>query len=111
MTKSVTLKPRLSEKSYALSEERNTYVFLVPPNTNRQEIAKAIATQFSVKVEAIRTASQPGKNKRVYRRKGRSVIKSQSSPSRKAYVRLKEEDKLPIFDAVKEDTKPKQGGK
>ena len=105
MSKILTLKPRLSEKSYSLSEERNTYVFEVPRIANRQQVAKAIARQYEVTVETVRIAAQPGKTKRTYRRKGRSVLRGKSKPVRKAYVRLKEGDKLPIFAAVEKTEK------
>src|SRR5689334_8777713 len=97
MSKQVALKPRLSEKSYALSEEHNTYLFEIPAGINRHDIARAVASQYEVKVESVRIAAQPSKNKRSYKRGGRLVYRGQTSPIRKAYVRLKEGDKLPIF--------------
>lgn len=111
MYKTIPLKPRLSEKSYALSEERNTYVFEVPAQVSRQELAKAVAAQYNVAVESVRVAAAPAKPKRTYRRKGRYVLRGQSSPIRKAYVRLKEGDKLPIFAAVEESKKKEKEAK
>ncbi|MEX0881805.1 MAG: 50S ribosomal protein L23 [Candidatus Saccharimonadales bacterium] len=105
MDKTIVLKPRLSEKAYALSEERNTYVFAVPTSLSRLRIAKAVAVQYGVTVESVRIATQPGKTKRIYRRGGRIVHRGRTSPVRKAYVRLKQGDKLPIFSAVDEDKK------
>jgi len=105
MDKAVALKPRLSEKGYALSEERNTYIFVVPANINRQSVARAVESQYGVKVESVNIAYTPAKPKQIYRRGGRQVFKGKSSPLRKAYVRLKEGDKLPIFSAVEEDKK------
>ncbi|HSX18049.1 MAG TPA: 50S ribosomal protein L23 [Candidatus Saccharimonadales bacterium] len=111
MNKIALLKPRLSEKAYALSEERNTYVFDVSADLNRHAVAKAVAAQYEVSVESVRIAAQPGKNKRTYQRKGRIVHRGQSSPVRKAYVRLKEGDKLPIFAAVEEASKAEKEAK
>jgi ribosomal protein L23 len=105
VVKTITLKPRLSEKAHALSEERNTYVFGVPAGISRLSISQAIAAQYNVSVESVRIASQPGKSKRAYRRRGRIVHNGQTAPIRKAYVRLKEGDKLPIFAATDEDKK------
>lgn len=105
MDKTIALKPRLSEKAYALSEARNTYVFAVPTSLSRLSIAKAVAAQYGVTVESVRVATQPGKTKRTYRRGGRVVHRGRTSSVRKAYVRLKEGDKLPIFSAVDEDKK------
>lgn len=112
MHKTIALKPRLSEKSYALSEERNTYAFVIPAAVSRLDIAKAVAAQYDVTVESVRIAAQPSKNKRTYRRGGRVVLSGRTAPFRKAYVRLKEGDKLPIFAASDEDSKkPKKEAK
>lgn len=104
MSKIVALKPRQSEKTYALSESANTYVFDVPRELNKLTIASAVAGQFGVKVTNVRIASVPGKVKRSYRKRGRNVS-TQRNNIRKAYVTLAEGDKLPIFQAVEEEVK------
>lgn len=108
MSKILALKPRLSEKTYALSEERNTYVFEVPSDINRHEVAKAVGLQYEVTVESVRIAAQPAHTKKTYRRGGRVVHRGRTSPIRKAYVRLKEGDKLPIFAAIEEPKPDKE---
>lgn len=102
MANLVSLKPRLSEKAYGLSETRNTYVFDIPAGINRYELAAAVAQQFEVKVVSVRLAGVPGKSRRNYSRKTRSLKRGNSSDIRKAYVKLAAEDKLPLFDAVEE---------
>lgn len=111
MDKNLTLKPRLSEKAYGLSEERNTYILEVPKGVSRLRIAKAVALQYEVEVESVRIAAQPGKAKRTYKRGGRVVHRGQASPVRKAYVHLKEGSKLPIFSAVDDNKKSQKEGK
>lgn len=111
MHKHLALKPRLSEKTYALSEERNTYVFDVPADANRHSVASAVAIQYEVSVESVRIANLPKKAKRTYRRGDRVVVRGHTSPVRKAYVRLKEGDKLPIFSAAEEDKKKQKEAK
>jgi ribosomal protein L23 len=103
--KPIALKPRMSEKSYALSESLNTYVFDVPGNFNRYDVAAAVGSQYGVTVASVRIAAQPGKTKRTFNRQSRSFQQGKVSPARKAYIRLKEGDKLPIFAGV-EDEKP-----
>lgn len=105
MTKNIVLKPRLSEKAYALSEERNTYIFTVPQKVSRLSIADAVAMQYGVSVLSVRIAALPGKTRRTYRRGGRIVHRGQSSPVRRAYVRLKEGEKIPLFSAVEVEKK------
>jgi len=104
----LTLKPRISEKAYAISELQNTYIFDVPAGTNKHDIAKAVATQYEVKVSGVRLSAVPGKTVRSYRKRGRKSIQGQRSDIRKAYVTLAEGDKLPIFAAVEKPESPKE---
>jgi large subunit ribosomal protein L23 len=106
--KLLTLKPRISEKGYALSEQRNTYIFDVPAGANKFDVAKAVTSQYEVGVTNVRIAGVPGKAVRSYRNRGRRSISSTRSDIRKAYVTLKEGDNLPIFAAVEEPEAPKE---
>ena len=112
MSKTIVIKPRTSEKAYALSEERNTYVFVVDGDVNRLAVAEAVESQYEVGVVSVRMASNPSKTKRTYKRRGRVVHKGTKSGIRKAYVTLAEGDKLPIFAAVENtDPTPDKGKK
>lgn len=104
----MTLKPRISEKAYALSEQRNVYIFDVPASANKHDIAKSVAAQYEVKVTNVRISAVPGKSVRSYRNRGRRSIAGQRSDIRKAYVTLSEGDKLPIFAAVETPDAPKE---
>jgi large subunit ribosomal protein L23 len=106
--KLIALKPRVSEKGYALSEQTNTYVFVIPKDANKFEVSQAVASQYEVSVTGVRLTSVPGKTVRSYRNRGRRSINGKRSDVRKAYVTLKEGDKLPIFDAVESDEQPKE---
>ena len=101
MSKDVVLKPRLSEKAYGLSESLNTYVFDVPADANKHRIAAAIAAQYEVSVTNVRITNIAGKAKRAYKKRTRG-LEVKRNDVRKAYVTLKEGDKLPIFAAVEE---------
>jgi ribosomal protein L23 len=103
--KSLVLKPRLSEKSYALSQQINTYAFDVPKDSNKQAVAKAVKVSFDVTVTNVRLAAVKGKNQKSYRRGGRIVHKGSRSNIRKAYVTLEKGQKLPIFAAVEDSGK------
>lgn len=96
------LKPRMSEKAYALTNERNTYVFVVPGTANKVTVAEAVAEQFKVTVEAVNISITKGKVKRSYRRGGRPTV-GRDNDIKKAYVRLKAGDQIPIFAAVEEE--------
>lgn len=105
--KAIVLKPRLSEKVYGLSEDRNTYAFDVPREATKQDIAAAVKVQYKVSAKSVRIATVRGKNQRSLRRGGRSVRRFQRTDIRKAYVTLKDGDKLPIFAAVEDPAEKK----
>jgi ribosomal protein L23 len=103
MSKTLVLKPRLSEKTYGMSETLNVYTFEVPKSATKHTIAAAIVAQYGdVTVKSVRIANVPGKTQRSYRRGGRNVRTGQRSDVHKAYVTLKEGDQLPIYAAVEE---------
>lgn len=105
MSKSVLVIPRMSEKTYAVSEALNTYVFNVPHGANKHSVARAVETQYKVSVTNVRVANIAGKAKQNYKKRGRTLIVKRNNIS-KAYVTLKEGDKLPIFAGVNEAETP-----
>lgn len=107
MSKDITLKPRVSEKAYALSEAVNTYAFDVPAELNKHRIAEAVAKQYEVSVTNVRITNIPGKAKKAYRKRTRGIDVKRSD-IRKAYVTLKEGDNLPFFAGVEEAEKEEQ---
>lgn len=104
----VSLKPRVSEKAYGLSETSNVYTFDVEVGVNKFDVAKAVESQFDVTAAKVRIVSVPGKSLRRYRDRGRKSLSGQRSDIRKAYVTLKEGDKLPIFAAVEDPKAPEE---
>lgn len=108
MSKSLLLKPRLSEKAYGLSEKRNTYVFDVPSSTNRHIVGDAVAIQYGVTVVSVKMAATAAKPFRAYKKRGRNIT-GKKSGVRKAYVTLKDGDRLPIF--ASDDGKPAKENK
>ncbi len=56
--------PVISEKSYDLIENSNTYTFMVDPRSNKTEIKQAIQEIFDVKVTSVNTQNRQGKVKR-----------------------------------------------
>ena len=60
----VISRPIVSEKSYSLIEETNTYTFEVDPRSNKEEIRDAVETVFEVKVIRVNTMNRRGKLKR-----------------------------------------------
>jgi len=96
---SILLKPRMSEKTYAQSQDR-VFVFDVDLNVNKHQVARAVAETYEVTVERVNISILKGKEKRAYKR--RQYETGKRNDVKKAYVTLKEGDSIPIFAAVEE---------
>lgn len=88
--------PRATEKAYAQSQN-NVYVFNVPLDANKQQITKAVESQFEVKVIGIKTLVQSGKAVRFSRGKNRYPGTTTRKDSKKAYVTLAKGDSIKVF--------------
>jgi len=109
MDKTITLRPRLSEKTYGLSEKR-VYVLEVPAGVNKHVVSRAVESQFEVKVAKVNLTNIPGKSKRIMSLTGKRVKNAQGKRSdiRKAYVTLQEGYSLPFFNAIEEEEQKEQ---
>ena len=96
----LNLTPRMSEKAYQQSLLNNTYIFVVPKDSNKLQIKTAVQAQFNVSVIDVNIVVQNGKKARSIRlgnRRARPIIGSRSD-FKKAYVCLKEGDSIKIFE-------------
>ena len=87
----VIRRPLITEKTSLLREDGRTIVFQVAPNANKVQIKRAVEQLLGTKVASIRTSITHGKIKRQGRYAG------QRSDWKKAYVKLREGQKLPEF--------------
>jgi large subunit ribosomal protein L23 len=103
MSKTITLRPRLSEKTYAQSEAR-VYVVEIDKDVNKHTVARAIEEQFEVKVAKVNVTNVKGKTKRTISISGKRMKNAEGRRNdiKKAYVTLKEGYGLPFFAAVEE---------
>jgi large subunit ribosomal protein L23 len=83
--------PLVTEKGSLLGEKTNQILFRVKRDANKIEVKQAVETLFKVKVTKVRLARYLGKIKRVGRNSGRLP------EWKKAYVTLKEGDKIDFF--------------
>jgi large subunit ribosomal protein L23 len=83
--------PLVTEKGSLLSEKNNQVLFRVRPDANKVEVKHAVETLFKVKVLKVRINRYLGKIRRVGRSSGRLP------QWKKAYVTLKEGDKIDFF--------------
>ena len=87
----VIRRPLITEKTTILREDGLTLVLQVATGANKVQIRQAVEHLFGSKVAEVRTTNVRGKLKRQGRFVGRR------SDWKKAYVRLKDGEKLPEF--------------
>ncbi len=87
----VIRRPLITEKTSIQREDGRTLVFQVALDANKIEIRRAIETLLGAKVDSVRTGIAHGKEKRQGRYAGRR------SDWKKAYVKLREGEKMPEF--------------
>ncbi len=84
-------RPVVTEKGHMVKETQRTLVFEVAAAATKTEVKQAVQTIFKVKVDSVRTANFPGKE----RRRGRFA--GYRPDWKKAYVRLKSGEKMPEY--------------
>ena len=84
-------RPLVTEKTTLLREDGRTVVFVVAREANKIDVKRAVEKLLGAKVDGVRTANKQGKLKRQGRFVGRR------SDWKKAYVTLKDGQKLPDF--------------
>jgi large subunit ribosomal protein L23 len=87
----VIRRPLITEKTSILREDGRTLVFEVASGANKIEIKRAVEQLLGSKVASIRTSVAHGKVKRQGRFAG------QRPDWKKAYVKLREGEKMPEF--------------
>jgi large subunit ribosomal protein L23 len=87
----VIRRPLITEKTSIQREDGRTIVFQVALGANKVEIRRAIESLLGSKVDTVRTSIAHGKEKRQGRYAGRR------SDWKKAYVTLREGEKMPEF--------------
>jgi ribosomal protein L23 len=102
--------PRATEKAY-VEQTKNTYVFYVPMKASKQEIAKQISAAFKVTVIDVRTAVRKGKPTRFSRGKHAYPGITNRQDKKVAYITVKEGDKIPVFEEVKDAKEDKKEAK
>lgn len=88
----VLVKPRITEKAYALNA-LNQYAFQVIPAATKGAVKQAIEEAYGVTVVAVNMVKLPGKT-RVFGR-----VKGKRQAIKKALVTLKKGDSITLFKA------------
>jgi large subunit ribosomal protein L23 len=87
----VIRRPLITEKTTVIREDGRTLVFQVAREANKIDIKRAVEQLLGSKVDSVRTTLSHGKMKRQGKFVGRR------SDWKKAYVKLREGEKLPEF--------------
>ena len=87
----VIRRPLVTEKTTIAREVGQTLVFQVARDANKIDIKRAVESLLGSKVESVRTSLAHGKMKRQGKYMGRR------SDWKKAYVKLRDGEKLPEF--------------
>jgi large subunit ribosomal protein L23 len=93
-TYDVIIGPIITEKGVEKKDGERTLAFKVNVNANKTQVKAAVERLFKVKVDEVRTANFYGK----LRRRGRFA--NYRSDWKKAYVRLKDGEKVPDFAEI-----------
>jgi large subunit ribosomal protein L23 len=88
----IIFEPIVSEKSYDLIEDTNTYTFVVDRRANKTQIKQAVASIFDVKVLSVNTMNRKGKLKRT------GYVLGKRKDTKRALVKLADGDKIDIFE-------------
>ena len=88
----IIFEPIVSEKSYDLIEDSNTYTFVVDRRANKTQIKQAVASIFDVEVLSVNTMTRKGKLKRT------GYVLGKRKDTKRALVKLADGDKIDIFE-------------
>ena len=88
----IIFEPVVSEKSYDLVADYNTYTFIVDPRSNKTEIKQAVESIFDVTVTKVNTMNRKGKHKRT----GWTIGKRKDT--KRALVTLAAGDTIDVFE-------------
>lgn len=83
--------PHVTEKVTDIGDESNQYAFKVDTSATKKEIKQAVEQLYDVSVENVTTLRVKGKRTR---RLTRSIMEGRKKHWKKAYVRLKPDDRI-----------------
>lgn len=90
----VITRPIVTEKGVIKKDGERTLCFEVKAEANKTQIKQAVEKIFKVKVEEVRTVINEGKIRR------RGKFAAYGSDWKKAYVKLKKDQKVPEYSEV-----------
>ena len=98
MSRTILIRPLISEKAEKLSEDQGKYSFVVARDANKIEIKKAVETMYSVNVKDVNTIKVAAKAKNRNTRSG--MVKGKVSSYKKAIVKLADGEEIDFFGDI-----------
>lgn len=95
---SILIKPLITEKTSADSEERNRFSFVVNKKANKLEIKSAIEELYGINVEKVRTSIVPGKDKTRNTKSG--ISKGNTGSYKKAIVEVRSGETIDLYSDI-----------
>jgi large subunit ribosomal protein L23 len=94
----VIIKPVITEKMTALTEESNRYGFMVNPGANKLQIKEAVEKMYGVHVERVNTLNHKGKLKTRYTKAG--WVEGRTNKYKKAIVTLMDGESIDFYSNI-----------
>jgi len=91
----IIIEPIMTEKGVYLRDKYNQYCFKVRKDATKPEIKRAVEELFKVKVLEVKIVNMKPKRRRIRTRRY-----GYTSSWKKAYVKLKEGDRIRIFEGA-----------
>ncbi len=92
----ILIKPVITEKATADSENKNRYTFIVDKRANKIEIKNAVEASYGVSVEKVRTMNYAPKRSVKYTKSG--IQHSKTNAYKKAVIQIGEGDTIDIYN-------------
>ncbi|MBN1897652.1 MAG: 50S ribosomal protein L23 [Spirochaetes bacterium] len=86
----IIVRPLFSEKTTGLRDSKNIYCFQVDKQATKQDVKEALKKIYNVNIVKCNIVNVPGKKKR------RRFVEGRTSSWKKAYVKLKQGEKIDI---------------
>jgi large subunit ribosomal protein L23 len=94
----ILIKPIVTEKMTAQTENLNRYGFIVNRNANKLQIKKAIEGLYNISVESVNTLIHGGKRKSRFTKAG--VISGSTGKSKKAIVTIAKGESIDFYSNI-----------
>jgi len=94
----ILIKPIITEKATAQSEDQNVYAFEVARSANKVEIKKAVESFYGVNVESVRTAIVPAKFQTKYTKAG--LVRGRKCAYTKALVKVAGGETIALYGNI-----------